>query len=75
MIISEDICAGVTCQNGGTCVNRTADFWWCECEKGWTGRNCEHNGKFLIVVSGKLFLIYYRQRSVGNDKLNQIHLA
>ena len=46
-IISEDICSGIICQNGGTCVNRTATFWWCECEKGWTGRKCEYNGKMV----------------------------
>ena len=53
--ISEDICSGVNCQHGGTCVNRTIDFWWCECEKGWTGRHCEYNGKgvSIFIADGK----------------------
>ena len=45
-LLSEDICSGVICQNGGTCVNRSQSFWWCECENGWTGRHCEHNGNW-----------------------------
>mmetsp|Transcript_28736 Transcript_28736/g.112091 ORF Transcript_28736/g.112091 Transcript_28736/m.112091 type:complete len:190 (-) Transcript_28736:551-1120(-) len=28
------------CQNGGTCIDNISDFW-CECARGWFGRNCE----------------------------------
>ena len=59
IFISDDVCSEVTCQNNGTCVDRQSDFWWCECEKGWTGRNCEHDGKSLIVEFGKSCLTYY----------------
>ena len=34
--ISEDIFSGLICTDAGTCVNRTENFMWCECEKGCT---------------------------------------
>ena len=52
-LVSCDTCDGVTCHNGGTCEAGPADFW-CECSKGWTGRNCDLNGRniniFLLSV-------------------------
>ena len=41
--VSCDTCDGVMCHNGGACEAGPADFW-CECSKGWTGRNCDLNG-------------------------------
>ena len=37
-----NLCIGVQCQNGGTCVPRPHDFW-CECPDRITGRYCQRS--------------------------------
>ncbi|XP_022095362.1 uncharacterized protein LOC110981781 [Acanthaster planci] len=41
-VTTSDICAFITCQNGGTCVpdNTQALFYRCECPPGFTGELC-----------------------------------
>ncbi|KAI6225331.1 Slit-like protein 2 protein [Aphelenchoides fujianensis] len=38
-----DLCAGITCENGGQCSLNSSlnNEWECKCAKGFTGRNCE----------------------------------
>jgi len=38
-----DECYNSLCQNGGTCINTDGDYR-CECNYGYTGKNC-HLGK------------------------------
>ena len=41
----ENNCAGVTCENGGTCVDGAGSYT-CECVRGWGGDLCE-DGKMV----------------------------
>ncbi|XP_078686179.1 uncharacterized protein LOC144918925 isoform X3 [Branchiostoma floridae x Branchiostoma belcheri] len=34
-------CCGVTCENGGTCVNGADDSYTCDCAPGYEGDHCE----------------------------------
>ena len=43
-----DECHNSLCQNGGTCVNTYGDYR-CECEHGYSGKNC-HLGKYNCYV-------------------------
>ena len=38
--LDTDDCAGVTCQNGGTC-NDGVNAYTCTCASGYEGTNCE----------------------------------
>ncbi|XP_078493973.1 uromodulin [Ciona intestinalis] len=40
----DDACAGVTCNNKGTCDANAAYTrgYWCECDDGWAGQDCNH---------------------------------
>ena len=48
---STDKCKGVTCQNGGTCVNGN-----CNCASGYEGTSCQTkaNAKFVGTYNGNL---------------------
>ena len=39
-IVNIDDCAGVTCQNGGTCQDG-ANAFTCNCASGFTGQYCQ----------------------------------
>ena len=43
-----DDCESGPCQNGATCVDGVADYS-CECEEGWTGKDCEISMKIRII--------------------------
>ena len=40
IIVDIDECSGVTCQNGGTCVDGINGYT-CNCVAGYTGTHCE----------------------------------
>ena len=50
VLVLGDPCESVTCHTGGTGEIQNEDFW-CECSKGWTGRNCNLNGKYWFICS------------------------
>ena len=39
LISDDDDCQGVTCQNGGTCIDGVASFS-CDCLAGYSGKFC-----------------------------------
>ena len=39
--LDTDDCKGVTCENGGTCVDQRRDYI-CLCLQAYTGKHCEH---------------------------------
>ena len=45
ILVNNDDCVNVTCQNGGTCLDSVATYS-CACAAGFTGQHCE--GKWAI---------------------------
>ena len=52
MVVLDDLhsgtgqCKNDPCKNGGTCKDADADYS-CDCQNGWTGKNCEI-GKMVL---------------------------
>ena len=47
LVVDEDNCGAVVCNNGGSCVDEVNDYY-CDCSPGYTGEHCE-TGKVDIM--------------------------
>ena len=69
-----EACADFTCQNGGVCSGGVNELFQCQCQKGFSGVNCESKaasgGKLktgakvgitllVVLVGGGAFLYYH----------------
>lgn len=55
-----DDCAGVTCLNGGSCVDGVNSFT-CRCDVGYTGTHCEQS---KLLDKSTILFISQRQRHI-----------
>lgn len=51
IIIEQDRCHSLPCQNGGTCIQEITGTYKCQCQEGFRGFNCE--GKNHIINNKK----------------------
>lgn len=54
-----DECHNSLCQNGGTCTNSNGDYR-CECNHGYSGKNC-HLGKYSKIMESKVCNLGHRK--------------
>ena len=50
--LDTDDCAGVTCQNGGTC-NDGVNAYTCTCAAGYEGTNCQTSNCYFNSINRK----------------------
>ena len=50
VLIDIDDCADVTCTGHGTCTDLVNDYT-CNCDSGYTGKNCETGRCYLVVFA------------------------
>ena len=52
-----EFCQSLPCQNGATCHSQWDDYW-CECPRGYTGKNCETPCKYIWSTTLRVRFIY-----------------
>ena len=62
-----DQCAATPCKNGATCTDKLNDYD-CQCEAGWTGKNCTQS-KWISGLEVKSFML----NNYFHHYLNQKH--
>ena len=57
-----EFCQSLPCQNGATCHSQWDDYW-CECSRGYTGKNCETPCKYIWSTTLRVRFIYSLTRT------------
>ena len=57
MLPDADECMGRPCMHAFACRNRIGDYL-CDCQPGWTGKNCDVS-KFDSIINSAKFLVLF----------------